>query len=95
MQDRLALSESIEELWSRYRRRMPYLVRGRSEVLEGLARLPVSAWKLGIVTNGTTDNQLGKIQQTGLAEAVDAYALSGLRCLNPFDTPANLLTLVR
>ncbi|MEV4182571.1 HAD hydrolase-like protein [Streptosporangium canum] len=30
------------------------------------------------VTNGTADNQLGKIQRTGLAEAVDAYALSGL-----------------
>ncbi|WP_440100411.1 HAD family hydrolase [Streptosporangium sp. H16] len=33
---------------------------------------------MAIVTNGTADNQLGKIQRTGLAEAVDAYALSGL-----------------
>ncbi|GAA3440768.1 HAD hydrolase-like protein [Planomonospora venezuelensis] len=30
------------------------------------------------VMNGTADNQLGKIQRTGLAEAVDAYTLSGL-----------------
>ncbi|MFC7648345.1 HAD family hydrolase [Streptosporangium lutulentum] len=33
---------------------------------------------MAIVTNGTADNQLGKIQRTGLAEAVDAYALSGV-----------------
>ncbi|GII94698.1 HAD family hydrolase [Sinosporangium siamense] len=78
VRDHFALSESIEELWSRYRRRMPYLVRCRPEVLEGLARLRASGWKVGIVTNGTADNQLGKIQRTGLAEAVDAYALSGL-----------------
>ncbi|WP_327087924.1 HAD family hydrolase [Nonomuraea sp. NBC_01738] len=29
-------------------------------------------------TNGTADNQLGKLRETGLADAVDAYALSGL-----------------
>ncbi|WP_434093924.1 hypothetical protein [Nonomuraea pusilla] len=33
---------------------------------------------MAIVTNGTADNQLGKIQQTGLVDAVDAYALSGI-----------------
>ncbi|MFD8530941.1 HAD family hydrolase [Streptosporangium canum] len=33
---------------------------------------------VGIVTNGTADNQLGKIQRTGLTHAVDAYALSGI-----------------
>jgi putative hydrolase of the HAD superfamily len=32
---------------------------------------------VAIVANGMADNQLGKIQWTGLAEAVDAYALSG------------------
>ncbi|WP_030507914.1 HAD family hydrolase [Microbispora rosea] len=71
-----ALAESAEELWGRYRKRMPYLVRCRPEVLEGLARLRAAGWKVAIVTNGTADNQLGKIQRTGLAEAVDAYALS-------------------
>lgn len=33
---------------------------------------------MAIVTNGTADNQLGKIQWTGLAKVVDAYELSGL-----------------
>ncbi|WP_147945446.1 HAD family hydrolase, partial [Microbispora sp. CSR-4] len=73
-----ALAESAEELWGRYRKRIPYLVQCRPEVLEGLARLRAAGWKVAIVTNGTADNQLGKIQRTGLAEAVDAYALSGI-----------------
>nr|BFE85225.1 HAD family hydrolase [Planobispora longispora] len=78
VREHFTLSESAEELWGRYRRRMPYLVRCRPEVMDGLLRLRAAGWKVGIVTNGTADNQLGKIQRTGLAEAVDAYALSGL-----------------
>ncbi|MER6827449.1 HAD-IA family hydrolase [Streptosporangium sp. NPDC000563] len=57
---------------------MPYLVHRWPEVMDGLSRLRASGWKVAIVTNGTADNQLGKIQRTGLAEAVDAYALSGV-----------------
>ncbi|MFF5109630.1 HAD family hydrolase [Streptosporangium sp. NPDC000509] len=78
VRDRFALPVSVDELWSRYRQRMPYLVRCRPEVMNGLSRLRASGWKVAIVTNGTADNQLGKIQRTGLAEAVDAYALSGV-----------------
>ncbi|MFC4057637.1 HAD family hydrolase [Planomonospora corallina] len=78
IREHFTLSESVEELWSLYRRRMPHLVRCRPEVMEGLGRLRAAGWKVAIVTNGTADNQLGKIQRTGLAEAVDAYALSGL-----------------
>ncbi|GGT10114.1 hypothetical protein GCM10010156_78170 [Planobispora rosea] len=78
VREHFALSESVEELWGRYRRRMPYLVRCRPEVMDRLSRLRAAGWKVAIVTNGTADNQLGKIQRTGLAEAVDAYALSGL-----------------
>ncbi|MEU7890953.1 HAD family hydrolase [Microbispora bryophytorum] len=72
------LCEPVEELWGRYRKRMPYLVRCRPEVMDGLSFLRASGWKVAIVTNGTADNQFGKIQQTGLAGAVDAYALSGI-----------------
>ncbi|MFJ2034304.1 HAD family hydrolase [Streptosporangium sp. NPDC087985] len=57
---------------------MPYLVHCRPEVMDELSRLRASGWRVAIVTNGTADNQLGKIQRTGLAEAVDAYALSGI-----------------
>ncbi|WP_424536669.1 HAD family hydrolase [Sphaerisporangium viridialbum] len=78
VRNRFALSESVDELWSRYRRRMPCLVRCRPEVKYGLSRLRESGWRVAIVTNGTADNQLGKIQKTGLADVVDAYALSGI-----------------
>ncbi|MGW4640924.1 HAD family hydrolase [Sphaerisporangium sp. NPDC004334] len=78
VRERFTLPEPVEELWRCYRTRMPYLVRCRPEVLDGVARLRASGWQVAIVTNGTADNQLGKIQQTGLAEAVDAYALSGV-----------------
>ncbi|MGV9302519.1 HAD family hydrolase [Nonomuraea sp. NPDC003727] len=78
VREHFSLSESVDELWSRYRRRMPHLVRCRPETIDGLSRLRSSGWKVPIVTNGMADNQLGKIQQTGLAKAVDAYALSGI-----------------
>ncbi|MEU4329667.1 HAD family hydrolase [Nonomuraea dietziae] len=77
VRERFDLRASVEELWAAYRRRMPHLVRCRAEVLEGLQRLRAAGWKVGIVTNGTVDNQLGKIQRTGLVDVVDAYALSG------------------
>ncbi|MFI6800976.1 HAD family hydrolase [Streptosporangium canum] len=78
VRERFALPESVEELWGRYRRRMPYLVHCRPEVMDGLSQLRTSDWKVAVVTNGTADNQFGKIQQTRLAEVVDACVLSGL-----------------
>ncbi|MGI5162242.1 hypothetical protein [Microbispora sp. CA-102843] len=39
VREHFALPDSVEELWGRYRRRMPYLVRCRPEVLNDLARL--------------------------------------------------------
>ncbi len=56
---------------------MPHLVRCRTEVLDGLAGLRASGWRVAIVTNEMADNQFGKIRNTGLANIVDAWALSG------------------
>ncbi|AWS42557.1 HAD family hydrolase [Streptosporangium sp. 'caverna'] len=84
--DHFALPELVDGLWSRYRQRMPYLVRCRPEVMDGLSQLRASGWRVAIVTNGTADNQLGKIQRTGLVEAVDAYALSGIEGIRKPDT---------
>ncbi|WP_353388342.1 HAD family hydrolase [Thermobispora bispora] len=78
VRERFALPDPVEKLWGQYRRRMPYLVHCRPEVLEGLSHLRDCGWQVAIVTNGTADNQLEKIQQTGLVQAVDAYALSGI-----------------
>ena len=86
VREHFALAEPVEELWRWYRRRMPYLVHCRPEVMEGLARLRADGWKVGIVTNGTADNQLGKLQQTGLAQAVDGCALSGVEGVRKPDT---------
>jgi FMN phosphatase YigB (HAD superfamily) len=71
------LPDSVDELWSGYRKRMPHRVHCRPEVLGGLAGLRASGWLVAIVTNGMADNQLGKIRNTGLADVVDAWALSG------------------
>ncbi|MFG1752771.1 HAD family hydrolase [Streptosporangium sandarakinum] len=78
VRERFKLSAPATELWAAYRRRMPHLVECRPEVIAALAGLRASGWRVGIVTNGTADNQLGKIQRTGLADVVDGYALSGI-----------------
>ncbi|MDF5751214.1 HAD family hydrolase [Spongiactinospora sp. TRM90649] len=77
VRERFGLSMSVEELWGRYRARMPYLVVCPPDVLAGLDRLRAAGWAVAIVTNGMADNQLGKIRRTGLADVVDAWALSG------------------
>ncbi|GAA2787585.1 HAD family hydrolase [Nonomuraea dietziae] len=60
VRERFGLRGSVQELWAAYRRRMPHLVRCPAEVMDGLVRLRAAGWKVGIVTNGTADNQLGK-----------------------------------
>lgn len=77
MREHFALPEPVDELWAAYRRRMPHLVRCYPGVSAGLADLRAAGWRVGIVTNGMADNQLGKLRQTGLANAVDGYAVSG------------------
>ncbi|GAA1647990.1 hypothetical protein GCM10009733_051360 [Nonomuraea maheshkhaliensis] len=77
VREHFALSEPVEELWGAYRRRMPDLVRCYPGVLAGIAGLRGAGWRVGIVTNGMADNQLGKLRRTGLAGAVDGYAVSG------------------
>jgi FMN phosphatase YigB (HAD superfamily) len=77
VRERFALPDAVDDLWRGYRRRMPQLVYCRPEVLDELARLRAAGWQVAIVTNGMADNQLGKIRNTGLADVVDAWALSG------------------
>ncbi|KAB8182109.1 HAD-IIIA family hydrolase [Nonomuraea phyllanthi] len=86
VRERFALAESVEELWAGYRRRMPQLVQCYPGVLTGLADLRAAGWRVGIVTNGMADNQLGKLHQTGLADAVDGYAVSGVEGIRKPET---------
>ncbi|WP_018505766.1 HAD family hydrolase [Parafrankia discariae] len=71
------LSDSPAQLWEQYRRRMPELVSCRTEDLDALRRLRRAGWRIGIVTNGMTDNQLGKIRNSGLDRLVDGWCISG------------------
>ena len=77
VRERYGLAESVEDLWRLYRTRMPEFVELRDEVRDGLAALRRAGWRLGIVTNGEADNQLGKIERTGLDRLVDSVAVSG------------------
>lgn len=77
VREHFRLTEAADELWAAYRRRMPYLVQCYPRVREELAGLRDAGWRIGIVTNGMADNQLGKLRRTGLADAVDGYAVSG------------------
>ncbi|MEV4890035.1 HAD family hydrolase [Nonomuraea sp. NPDC055795] len=78
VRERFGLHEDAAELWAGYRRRMPSLVECAPNVLDGLAALRALGWRVGIVTNGTADNQIGKIKCTGLVDVVDGYACSGV-----------------
>jgi putative hydrolase of the HAD superfamily len=78
IREHFALPEDVGELWAAYRKRIPNLVRCYPGVPEALAELRAAGWQVGIVTNGMADNQLGKLQRTGLADAVDGYAVSGV-----------------
>jgi HAD superfamily hydrolase (TIGR01549 family) len=77
VRERFALADTVESLWAQYRSRMPELVRCRPQVLHGLCLLREAGWRIGIVTNGMPDNQLAKIERTGLSEHVDANCVSG------------------
>jgi FMN phosphatase YigB (HAD superfamily) len=77
VRDQFELAEPVERLWQQYRRRMPDLAVCPAESLDALKQLRLAGWRIGIVTNGMTDNQLGKIRNTGLADLVDGWCISG------------------
>ncbi|MGC4765822.1 HAD family hydrolase [Micromonospora sp. DT46] len=70
------LDQAADELWQQYRQRMPELVACRSQDLEALRLLRAAGWRIGIVTNGMTDNQHGKIHRAGLNTLVDGWCIS-------------------
>jgi HAD superfamily hydrolase (TIGR01549 family) len=72
-----SLAATPDQLWQQYRRRMPELATCRPEDADALRQLRAAGWRIGIVTNGMPDNQLGKIRNTGLDRLVDAWSISG------------------
>ncbi|MBO0651275.1 HAD family hydrolase [Streptomyces triculaminicus] len=67
---------TVAELYTQYRRRMPELIQPDPAVCAGLAALRAAGWRLGVVTNGMTDNQTAKLRQAGLYDLVDAVVIS-------------------
>lgn len=76
VREELDLGESADALWAQYRRRMPELISCNAEDLQALVELRTAGWRIGIVTNGMTDNQHSKIRNSGLAALVDAWCIS-------------------
>lgn len=64
------------EVWADYRTRMPELAPAFPGVREGLLALRKSGWRLGVVTNGRSDNQLGKLRRTALLDLFDCCCVS-------------------
>lgn len=77
VREHFGLAEPADGLWAAFRARMPDLVRCEPQVLDGLSQLRTSGWRVGIVSNGMADNQLMKIERSGLGERVDACCVSG------------------
>ncbi|MFF1905189.1 HAD family hydrolase [Kitasatospora sp. NPDC058218] len=76
VRERFGVGDSVERLWGRYRKRMPELVVCGPAALAAVRDLRAAGWRVAIVTNGMQDNQLAKIQRTGLAEVVDSWCIS-------------------
>jgi HAD superfamily hydrolase (TIGR01549 family) len=80
------LAASRDQLWKQYRHRMPELASCRPADLDAIRQLRQAGWQVGIVTNGMTDNQLGKIRNAGLDRLVDGWCISdevGIRKPDP------------
>ncbi|MDT0156708.1 HAD family hydrolase [Microbacterium sp. ARD32] len=84
--DRSAAAVESSTLWDDYRSRMPQLVTLFPDVARALRDLREAGWMLGIATNGMADNQIGKIERTGLDALVDGWIVSseiGIRKPDP------------
>jgi len=74
--DYLGVAEDPRRLWARYRAVMPGLTQPFPGVLDGLRALREAGWRTGVVSNGRTDNQVGKLRATGIADLVDGWWVS-------------------
>jgi len=74
--DRYGLAESIDDLLEDYRITVTELIACPADHLEALRLARTAGWVLGIVSNGATEQQLAKIERTGLGELVDGCTIS-------------------
>lgn len=72
----LNLGDDPSELWVLYRKELPALVSCTASTKSALERIRSAGWTIGIATNGQADNQVAKIQNTGLSQLVDGWVVS-------------------
>jgi HAD superfamily hydrolase (TIGR01549 family) len=76
VRERYGLDQPMPRLLADYRERIVALIDLDPAVPEALRRLRGHGWRIAIATNGNTDQQLAKIRRVGLADHVDAVAVS-------------------
>jgi putative hydrolase of the HAD superfamily len=70
------LTEPLEALLAEYRETVTDLIDCPVDHHNALREARAAGWTLGIVSNGATEQQLAKIEQTGLADLVDGWVIS-------------------
>ncbi|MEY9849892.1 FMN phosphatase YigB (HAD superfamily) [Streptacidiphilus sp. BW17] len=73
---RYGLRVSLELLLRDYADTMTELIQLPETHREALHQARAAGWTLGIVSNGATEQQLAKIERTGLARLVDGWVIS-------------------
>jgi FMN phosphatase YigB (HAD superfamily) len=66
----------VEQLVADYDREHPGFTWVEQSVLDGLESLRTAGWRVAVVTNGNVVQQTGKLEHTGIAEAVDYCCIS-------------------
>jgi FMN phosphatase YigB (HAD superfamily) len=76
LRERFALTASVEQLVADYDREHPAFTWVDQVVLDGLASLRTAGWRVAVVTNGNVVQQTGKLEHTGIVDAVDYCCIS-------------------
>ncbi|THA47476.1 HAD family hydrolase [Streptomyces sp. A1136] len=76
LRDELGLAEPAAQLWNDYVQGIAANAKVRPNAIEGIEQLRATGWKVGILTNGAGDIQRAKLAAAGLADVVDAIAIS-------------------
>jgi FMN phosphatase YigB (HAD superfamily) len=76
LRDAFGVGTAVEELVAAYDREHPSFTWVDQAVLDGLASLRTAGWRVAVVTNGNVVQQTGKLEHTGIADAVDYCCIS-------------------
>jgi putative hydrolase of the HAD superfamily len=75
---RTGLAGPPAQLWDQWRADYVGAYSATPGTLDGIAAMRSAGWRVGIITDGGSDVQLGKLRSTGLDRIVDGYVISGV-----------------